>query len=68
MAFQQEDAEEELLAQALYVDENDLGEDDDQNIPPTSGEEYLRKVVKESKKLQFATTGTFSSIINVNLY
>ena len=58
LVFDQEDAEEQILSQALYVNEIDLVDDDDeQERPPATGEEYLRKVVREAKKLQFATTG-----------
>ena len=59
LVFDQEDAEEEILSQALYVNEIDLVDDDDdeRERPPATGEEYLRKVVREAKKLQFATTG-----------
>ena len=54
LVFDQEDAEEQILAQALYVNEIDLVDDDEQERPPATGEEYLRKVVREAKKLQFA--------------
>ena len=57
LVFDQEDAEEQILSQALYVNEIDLVDDDEQERPPATGEEYLRKVVREAKKLQFATTG-----------
>ena len=62
IVFEQDDKEEELLAQALYVDEDGLDVDDQDDRPPASGEEYLKKVVRESKKLKFVETGKFASI------
>ena len=57
IVFDREDADDQVLAQALYVNEADLGDEDtDQEQPPASGEEYLRQVVRQAKKLQFATT------------
>ena len=56
LVFEQDDKEEQLLAQALYVDEDQLDVDDDDQGPPASGEEYLKKVVRESKKLKFVET------------
>lgn len=60
LRFQQDDEEEQLLAQALYVDQADCADEDllDEQ-QPASGEEYLRKVVRESKKLDFVKTGRF---------
>ena len=56
---QEEEDEEKLLNQALHVDFN--GQDhedlDESGLPPATGEEYLRKVVREAKKLDFVTTG-----------
>ena len=59
LVFEQDDKEEELLAQALYVDEDRLDVDEDDQRPPASGEEYLKKVVRESKKFKFVETGNF---------
>jgi len=57
LVFDHEDAEEKLLAQALFVNDVDLGDEDDLlEQPPATGEEYLRKVVREANKLKFATT------------
>ena len=57
IVFDREDADDQVLAQALYVNEVDLGDEDtDQEQPPASGEEYLRQVVRQANKLQFATT------------
>ena len=57
IVFEREDADDQVLAQALYVNEVDLGDEDiDQEQPPASGEEYLRQVVRQANKLQFATT------------
>ena len=57
IVFDREDADDQVLAQALYVNEADLGDEDtDQEQPPASGEEYLRQVVRQANKLQFATT------------
>ena len=55
IVFDREDADDQVLAQALYVNEADLG-DEDTDQPPASGEEYLRQVVRQANKLQFATT------------
>ena len=67
LVFDQEDAEEQILAQALYVNEIDLVDDDEQERPPATGEEYLRKVVREAKKLQFSTTGNIFMLFLMNL-
>ena len=57
IVFDREDADDQVLAQALYVNEVDLGDEEtDQEQPPASGEEYLRQVVRQANKLQFATT------------
>ena len=58
VAFEQDDAEDQILAQALYVDQEDLGaEEDQEQVPPSTGEEYLKQVVRQAKKLDFVTTG-----------
>ena len=54
LTFDHEDEGDQLLAQALYVSDNE-GEENDQ--PAASGEEYLRKVVKERKKFEDIETG-----------
>jgi hypothetical protein len=57
VVFDQDDAEDKLLSQALYVDEDEVVGDDDEIILPASGEEYLKQVVRESKKFKFVETG-----------
>ena len=59
LVFEQDDADDQLLAQALYVAEEDIV-DEVQERPPATGEEYLKQVVRQAKRLEFATTGKFS--------
>ena len=54
LTFDHEDEGDQLLAQALYVSDN---EGEENNQPAASGEEYLRKVVKERKKFEDIETG-----------
>ena len=81
IVFDREDADDQVLAQALYVNDVDLGDEETDQVnlfwnlfvlfhffffnyltfflllqPPASGEEYLRQVVRQANKLQFATT------------
>ena len=60
LVFEQDDADDQLLAQALYVAEEDIVDDEVQERPPATGEEYLKQVVRQAKRLEFATTGKFS--------
>lgn len=60
MAFADVDAEEELLAKALYVDDE---EDESGAAQPktleqfTSAEDYLRSVIREARTLESVKTG-----------
>lgn len=62
LAFEQDEAEERFLNQALYVDLEKAGVDDGQveednsSRPPATGEEYLRQVIREAKKYKAVTT------------
>ena len=49
-SFEASEAEEQLLAKALYVDEGDEDEVD-VNQPPATAQEYLRRVIKEAKQV-----------------
>ena len=40
-----------------YVNENEIDDGEDEHLAPASGEEYLRKVVKERKKYEVIETG-----------
>ena len=40
-----------------YVNENEIDDGEDEHLVPASGEEYLRKVVKERKKYEVIETG-----------
>lgn len=52
LSFAQDDAEEELLAKALYVDDaKDVSVPFDPNKPPATAEEYLKSVMKEAQNL-----------------
>ena len=52
-AFKREDEEEKLLEKCLFVDERHLeNEEEEEEIPAASGEDYLRKVVREGRKFQ----------------
>ena len=55
--FDHEDDQDQLLSQALYVNENEIDDGEDEHLAPASGEEYLRKVVKERKKYEVIETG-----------
>ena len=50
LMFNVEDAEEELLCRALYVDEDDI--DVDESQPPATAEEYLKRVMKEAQQIK----------------
>jgi len=52
LSFAQDDAEEELLAKALYVDDtSDVSVPFNPNKPPATAEEYLKSVMNEAKHL-----------------
>jgi len=52
LSFAQEDAEEELLAKALYVDNNDDGSGPfDATYQPSTAEDYLKGVMREAKSM-----------------
>ena len=60
LTFAQEDAEEELLSKALYVDEGDLDSSTlDPNKPPATAEEYIKGVIHEARKLDGVSIGTY---------
>ena len=42
-----------------YVNENDIDDGEDEHLVPASGEEYLRKVVRERKKYEIIETGMY---------
>ena len=64
ISFGREEEEDQLLAQALFVDENEIDDTEGDNNPPASGEEYLRKVVKERKKFEVIGTGAICSTVD----
>jgi len=52
-SFAQDDAEEELLAKALYVEDgSDASVPFDPTKPPATAEEYLKSVMQEAKHLE----------------
>ena len=60
LTFAQEDAEEELLSRALYVDDDedlDVAPFDSRK-PPATGEEYIKGVIREAKTLEGVSIGT----------
>ena len=58
LSFAQDDAEEELLAKALYVDDaKDVSVPFDPNKPPATAEEYLKSVMKEAQNLDGVSIG-----------
>ena len=59
LVFDQDEGEDKLLSQALYVDKDKLnqGGDEAETSVPKSGEEYLKRVIKESRKFNFVETG-----------
>ena len=57
LMFNVEDAEEELLCRALYVDEDDI--DVDESQPPATAEEYLKRVMKEAQQIKDVARGDF---------
>lgn len=53
LTFAQEDAEEQLLSKALYVDCEDLDSAQfDSSKPPATAEEYLKGVIREANALE----------------
>jgi len=56
-SFEASEAEEQLLAKALYVDEGDEDKADDLNQPPATAQEYLRRVIKEAKQVEDVGVG-----------
>ena len=60
LSFAQEDAEEELLAKALYVDNNDDGSGPfDATYQPSTAEDYLKGVMREAKSIGEVSIGTY---------
>ena len=60
-SFAQDDAEEELLAKALYVeDASDASVPFDPTKPPATAEEYLKSVMQEAKHLEGVAIGKYS--------
>ena len=59
LTFAQDDAEEELLSKALYVDDCDNPDKTpyDPNKPSATAEEYLKGVVREAKMLDDVSIG-----------
>ena len=57
LTFAQEDAEEELLSKALYIDEDLDSTPFDSAKLPATGEEYLRSVIREAKTLEGVSIG-----------
>ncbi len=57
IVFNQEDGEDKLLSQALYVDEDDLNQSLDDQEAAKSGEEYLKRVIQESRRFDGVKTG-----------
>ena len=59
LTFAQEDAEEQLLSKALYVDcDEDLDSAPfDSTKPPATAEEYLKGVIREAKALEDVGVG-----------
>ena len=62
LSFAQEDAEEELLAKALYVDNNDDKSGPfDATYQPSTAEDYLKGVMREAKSIGEVSIGTYLS-------
>ena len=60
LSFAQDDAEEELLAKALYVDDTgDVSVPFKPNKPPATAEEYLKSVMNEAKHLDGVSIGKY---------
>ena len=59
LSFAQEDAEEELLAKALYVDNNDESGPFDAKYQPSTAEDYLKGVMREAKSIGEVSIGTY---------
>ena len=57
LIFDREQDEDQLLTQALYIDDNEIDDIEGSDKPPATGEEYLRKVVKERRKCDDTSTG-----------
>jgi hypothetical protein len=57
LALQADDVEEQLLARALYVEDDDGDAGVDESLPPTTGQEYLRRVMREAKKVEDVCVG-----------
>ncbi len=54
------EAEEEMLQRALGVEQDGDEEDEDQvSAVPSSGEEYLKQVMREAKRLDDVVTGEY---------
>lgn len=60
-SFAQDDAEEELLTKALYVEDgSDASVPFDPTKPPATAEEYLKSVMQEAKHLEGVAIGKYS--------
>ena len=60
LSFAQEDAEEELLAKALYVDNNDDKSGPfDATYQPSTAEDYIKGVMREAKSMGEVSIGTY---------
>ena len=57
MKMNHEDTEEDLMAKCLYVDVKD-DEDDEEETAPKDGLDYLRKVIKERRRVPDTVTAT----------
>ena len=62
-SFAQEDAEEELLSKALYVDCEDIDSATfDSSKPPATAEEYLKGVIREAAAIEDVRIGKYSGL------
>ena len=65
LTFAQEDAEEQLLSKALYVDCEDLDSAQfDSTKPPATAEEYLKGVIREANALEDVGIGNRLGTLN----
>ena len=68
LIFDREQDEDQLLTQALYIDDNEIDDIEGSDKPPATGEEYLRKVVKERRKCDDTSTGIKYKVWGLCMY
>ena len=55
--FSHDEDEEQLQGQVCFVLDDDDDDDDDETNPPASVEEYLKRVMKEARKINDVGVG-----------